>query len=120
MPAPRLPFEKPIVALEEQVAEAEARAPGSDDVRRLRRDLAALRREVYGNLSAWETVLMSRHPERPQTLDFVDLICDEFVELHGDRAIGERPGDPNWLGSAGRFSDRPYRSPKRPDAQGTQ
>jgi acetyl-CoA carboxylase carboxyl transferase subunit alpha len=88
MPAPRLPFEKPIVALEEQVAEAEARAPGSDDVRRLRRDLAALRRQVYGNLSAWETVLMSRHPERPQTLDFVDLICDEFVELHGDRAIG--------------------------------
>jgi acetyl-CoA carboxylase carboxyl transferase subunit alpha len=83
-----LQFEKPIVALEEQVAEAEARAPGSDDVRRLRRDLAALRRQVYGNLSAWETVLMSRHPERPQTLDFVDLICDEFVELHGDRAIG--------------------------------
>jgi acetyl-CoA carboxylase carboxyl transferase subunit alpha len=88
MAAPRLPFEKKIVALEENLAQVEATAPGSDDVRRIRRELAALRREVYANLTAWETVLMARHPERPQTLDFVDLICDEFVELHGDRAIG--------------------------------
>jgi acetyl-CoA carboxylase carboxyl transferase subunit alpha len=88
MPAPRLPFEKPIVALEEELARLEAAAPGSDDVRRVRRELATLRRQTYGNLSAWETVLMARHPDRPQTLDFVELICDEFVELHGDRAIG--------------------------------
>src|SRR5262245_409265 len=88
MPAPRLPFEKPIVALEEELARLEAAAPGSDDVRRVRRELANLRRQVYANLTAWETVLMARHPDRPQTLDFVELICDEFVELHGDRAIG--------------------------------
>jgi acetyl-CoA carboxylase carboxyl transferase subunit alpha len=88
MATPRLPFEKPIIALEEQLAQLEATAPGGDDVRRVRRELAGLRRQVYANLSAWETVLMARHPERPQTLDFVELICEEFVELHGDRAIG--------------------------------
>ncbi len=88
MPTPRLPFEKEIVALEEALARKEAAAPGSDEVRQLRRELAALRRQVYTNLSPWETVLMARHPDRPQTLDYVDLILDEFVELHGDRAIG--------------------------------
>jgi acetyl-CoA carboxylase carboxyl transferase subunit alpha len=88
MATPRRPFEKEIVALEERLAAVEAAAPGTDEVRRLRRELATLRRNVYSNLSAWETVLMARHPERPQTLDYVELICDEFVELHGDRAIG--------------------------------
>jgi acetyl-CoA carboxylase carboxyl transferase subunit alpha len=88
MATPRRPFEKEIVALEERLAAVEAAAPGTDEVRRLRRELATLRRHVYANLSAWETVLMARHPERPQTLDYVELICDEFVELHGDRAIG--------------------------------
>lgn len=103
MPTPRLPFEKSIVALEESLASQEAAAPGSDDVRRLRRELAALRRQVYGNLTAWETVLMSRHPERPQTLDYVDLMFDEFVELHGDRAIGNDRAIRTGFGRIGDF-----------------
>src|SRR5436309_583698 len=91
MPPTRLPFEKEIDALEDVLAqlEANAGAPGAaDEIRRIRRELANLKRKKYSNLSAWETVLVARHPERPQTMDFVELLCDEFVELHGDRAIG--------------------------------
>jgi acetyl-CoA carboxylase carboxyl transferase subunit alpha len=91
MPPTRLPFEKDIYALEDILAQLEtnANAPGSqDEIRRIRRDLANLKRKTYGSLSAWETVQLARHPQRPQTMDFVQLIFDEFVELHGDRAIG--------------------------------
>ena len=65
-------------------------APGAaDSIRRMRREVANLKRERYANLSAWETVLVARHEDRPQTMDYVETLCDEFVELHGDRAIGD-------------------------------
>src|SRR3954469_1966546 len=88
MPPSRLSFEKDIAALEETLASLEAAGGNADEVRRIRRELANLKRKTYGSLSAWQTVQMSRHPERPQAMDYVDLIFDEFVELHGDRAIG--------------------------------
>jgi acetyl-CoA carboxylase carboxyl transferase subunit alpha len=88
-----LPFEKEIHDVEELLTRLEAKAEGqagaSDEVRRMRRDLTSLIRKVYNNLGAWETVLVSRHPDRPQTCDYINLIFDEFVELHGDRAIGD-------------------------------
>jgi acetyl-CoA carboxylase carboxyl transferase subunit alpha len=83
-----LPFEKEIAEMEDLLARLEAGASG-DEVRRIRRELLNLKRHKYSNLSAWETVLVSRHPQRPQTLDYVELIFDEFVELHGDRAVGD-------------------------------
>jgi acetyl-CoA carboxylase carboxyl transferase subunit alpha len=94
MPAQsRLPFEKEIYEMEDLLSKLEASANGqpgaNDEVRRMRRALLNLKREKYTNLTAWETVLLSRHPERPQTLDYIDLIFDDFVELHGDRAIGD-------------------------------
>ncbi len=89
MPPTRLPFEREIAAMEDMLAELEAGTGSSvEEVRRIRRELANLKRRKYGNLTPWETVLLSRHPERPQTMDYIELICDEFVELHGDRAIG--------------------------------
>jgi acetyl-CoA carboxylase carboxyl transferase subunit alpha len=88
-----LPFEKAIYALEDSLAQLEAGANGrvaaGDEVRRLRREVANLKRKIYSDLEPWQTVLVARHPERPQFLDYVDLIFDEFVELHGDRAIGD-------------------------------
>ncbi len=88
-----LPFEKDIGAMEEVLARVEAgtdgKARSGDDVRRLRRDLIRLKRSVYSNLTPWQTVLVARHPTRPQTMDYVQLIFDEFVELHGDRAFGD-------------------------------
>ncbi|HMC67222.1 MAG TPA: acetyl-CoA carboxylase carboxyltransferase subunit alpha [Gemmataceae bacterium] len=92
-PQYRLPFEKEIYEMEELLAKLEAATDGklanSDEIRRIRRELVLLKRRVYTNLSSWDTVLVARHPDRPQTLDYIDLIFDDFVELHGDRAIGD-------------------------------
>lgn len=85
-----LAFESDIHELEEALARAEASvAPDAESVKALKRDLVALKRERYAKLTPWETVLVSRHPQRPQFLDYVDLAFDEFVELHGDRATGD-------------------------------
>jgi acetyl-CoA carboxylase carboxyl transferase subunit alpha len=90
IPAP-LPFETDIHELEESLAKLETATPGptTDEVRRIRREIASLKKTRYANLSPWETVLVARHPNRPQTADYIQLLCDEFVELHGDRAIGD-------------------------------
>jgi acetyl-CoA carboxylase carboxyl transferase subunit alpha len=94
MPLPKpLPFEKEIHEMErllERLEAGTAELPGGgEEVRRIRRELTNLLKAKYSNLSAWETVQVARHPERPQTLDYIEMICDEFVELHGDRAIGD-------------------------------
>jgi acetyl-CoA carboxylase carboxyl transferase subunit alpha len=93
MPPQRLSFEKEIYEMEELLARLEANANGQmsagEEVRRMRRELANLKRKIYSNLTAWQTVEVARHSERPQTLDYIDLIFDEFVELHGDRAFGD-------------------------------
>lgn len=87
-----LPFEQDIHEIEVLLERLEAapEAPGAaESIRRMRRELANLKREKYARLSAWETVLVARHKDRPQTMDYVGMIFDEFVELHGDRAIGD-------------------------------
>ena len=88
-----LPFEQEIDALEELLAQLEANAGdqlgSSAEVRAMRRDLAQLKHRIYSNLTPWQTIQVARHRERPQTTDYIDLIFDEFVELHGDRAIGD-------------------------------
>jgi len=87
----RLPFEKEIYELEDLLAKLEGDAAGAagEEVRRIRRELVNLKRKIYSNLSPWQTVQVSRHRDRPQTCDYIELIFDEFVELHGDRAIGD-------------------------------
>lgn len=89
----QLPFEKPIYELEARLAELEASSNGelgiTDEVRAMRRELDNLVRKVYDNLTAWQTIQVARHPNRPQAADYVDLIFDDFVELHGDRTFGD-------------------------------
>jgi acetyl-CoA carboxylase carboxyl transferase subunit alpha len=92
LPAP-LPFEQDIHELEESLARMEAAAsdghvPG-EELKRIRKEIASLKKSRYANLSPWETVLVARHPNRPQTADYLDMLFDEFVELHGDRAVGD-------------------------------
>ena len=89
-----LSFERDIHELELTLARLEASQDASDpenaeEIRRLKREIVAAKRQRFRELSAWETVQVSRHPKRPQTLDYIDLMFDEFVELHGDRAIGD-------------------------------
>jgi acetyl-CoA carboxylase carboxyl transferase subunit alpha len=90
-PQIRLPFEKEIYAMEDLLAQLEASGElgSSDEIRRIRRELNNLIRKIYSNLTAWDTILVARHRDRPQTLDYIELIFDEFVELHGDRAVGD-------------------------------
>jgi acetyl-CoA carboxylase carboxyl transferase subunit alpha len=92
-PQNRLPFEKEIYELEEVLAKLESSAVGqqgtSAEIRRIRRELLEMKRKIYNNLSAWQTVQVARHIDRPHTTDYIDLIFDEFVELHGDRAVGD-------------------------------
>ncbi|WP_406696762.1 acetyl-CoA carboxylase carboxyltransferase subunit alpha [Singulisphaera sp. Ch08] len=95
----RLPFEAQIYEMEARLAEMEVgysknrtgvdSSAIAEQIRRLRRELANLKRTIYANLEAWQTVQVSRLPSRPQTRDYIDLIFDQFVELHGDRAMGD-------------------------------
>jgi acetyl-CoA carboxylase carboxyl transferase subunit alpha len=96
---PRLAFEAPIYEMEARLSDMEAlyaknRTAGdsakiAEQIRRLRRELAALKREIYAHLEPWQIVQVSRHPQRPQTRDYIDLIFEQFLELHGDRAFGD-------------------------------
>jgi acetyl-CoA carboxylase carboxyl transferase subunit alpha len=91
-----LAFEKPLSKLEEQIQELEAlqESKGIDyskELRQLRSNYTSMLRKTYDNLSAWETVLVARHPQRPLFKDYVELICREFREIHGDRHFGDDP-----------------------------
>ena len=87
-------FEKPLARLEAQIHEIEAlqthkQADYTKELRTLRSNYTSLLRKTYDSLSAWETVQVARHPQRPLFRDFVEMICREFRELHGDRFYGD-------------------------------
>lgn len=88
-----LPFERPIYDLEQQLLELEKQpnptANSRDAIRAMRVEVNRMKREVFANLSPWDVVQVSRHEARPQTLDYIELIFDDFLELHGDRAFGD-------------------------------
>ena len=89
----RLDFEQPIVELEEQLKKAIQLGEDNDaDVTKIVSDiekkLSKLRKETYENLTAWQRVQISRHPNRPYTLDYIEMLTKgEFIELHGDRTV---------------------------------
>lgn len=85
-------FEKPIAELVQQIEKVKqvsekTKVDMSATLRELEEKLDVTTRSTYSNLSGWQQVQMSRHPERPQTLDYINLICDDFIELHGDRTV---------------------------------
>ena len=89
----QLPFERPIYELEGQLQQLEAQPNptpnGQDAIRKIRVEIARMKREIFENLDPWDIVKVARHPERPQTLDYIELVFDEFVELHGDKSFGD-------------------------------
>lgn len=95
MPIPEfcLSFERPIYELESKISDLGEKASSSPEMKetlnRLRRELIELKKNVYANLTPWETVETARHPERPLAGDYINLCFDEFVELHGDRFFGD-------------------------------
>lgn len=89
-----LDFEKPLARLEQQIQALEAmqaqkQVDYTRELRQLRGNYTTLLRKTYENLSAWETVQVARHPQRPLFNDYVSMICREFRELHGDRRFGD-------------------------------
>ena len=89
---PGLAFEQPIYELEQELealSEEESGNVQTAKVRDLKNRIADLTRDVYSNLSPWETVQVARHQNRPYTRDYLSLVFDEFVELHGDRKFGD-------------------------------
>ncbi|MFM8496447.1 MAG: acetyl-CoA carboxylase carboxyltransferase subunit alpha [Planctomycetia bacterium] len=90
----RLPLEKPIYELEDRIAALETAPLGAqqqEELRRLKREVVELQKTIFGSLDPWQTVEVARHPDRPKTSDYLQLVFDEFVELHGDRAFGDDP-----------------------------
>src|SRR4051812_16901745 len=89
-------FEKPIVNLEKKLVDLRelAKAEGVDfaaEIAILERKVSALIDETYAKLSPWQKVQLSRHPARPYTRDYVDILFPDFMELHGDRRFSDDP-----------------------------
>ncbi|MFC5408117.1 acetyl-CoA carboxylase carboxyltransferase subunit alpha [Larkinella bovis] len=91
-----LDFEKPIADLEVRLVEMKKLAENSnvdvtEAVASLEVSIEKLRKEIFENLTRWQRVQLSRHPDRPYTLDYISLIGDQFIELHGDRTVRDDP-----------------------------
>ncbi|MCB0325266.1 MAG: acetyl-CoA carboxylase carboxyltransferase subunit alpha [Bdellovibrionales bacterium] len=104
-----LDFERPVVEVEEELLRARSLVEGGDlsqtnEVERLEKRLEKVRADVYGGLTAYQRVRLSRHFERPFTLDYIERILTDFVELHGDRLFGD---DPAIVGGVAKFDSRP-------------
>jgi len=87
-------FEKPLADLQTQIekvkqVEDKNKLDMSATLAELENKLETTRHEIYANLNGWQKVQISRHPERPYTLQYLELICDDFIELHGDRTVGD-------------------------------
>ena len=89
-------FEKPVLDLEKRIEELESfsRKAGVDlsgEIGKLRGRLEEETRELFARLSPWQRVLLSRDPNRPGVVDYLTTVFDDFLELHGDRALGDDP-----------------------------
>lgn len=83
-----LEFEKSLRELDLKIEEALA-AGKKEEAEKLQERLKHTLEEIYSSLTPWQKVLVARHPERPQTLDYIQTICDSFIEVHGDRKGGD-------------------------------
>jgi acetyl-CoA carboxylase carboxyl transferase subunit alpha len=102
-----LPFEKPVVELVTRVRELRELAKSDralePELRRLEDKAARVARELFADLTAWQKVQLSRHPNRPYTLDYIEQLFTDWEELHGDRRFGD---DPAIVGGLARYKGR--------------
>ncbi len=89
-----LDFEKPILELERKIADLrkfsfDRKINLNDEINNFEQKLNNLKNEIYGKLTAWQKVQISRHSDRPTTLDYIEMIMTDFVQLHGDRLYGD-------------------------------
>src|SRR5690554_7803453 len=106
-----LDFELPIKELQEQYDKAsligeESDVDVSNTCKQIEKKLNATKKEIYNNLTPWQRVQVSRHPNRPYTLDYIKALCgDTFLELHGDRNFSD---DKAMIGGLGKIGDQSY------------
>lgn len=106
-----LDFELPIKELEEQLEKCvligeESDVDVSQTCKKLEKKLAETKKDIYKNLTAWQRVQLSRHPNRPYTLDYINALCgNTFLELHGDRNVKD---DKAMIGGLGKIGDQSY------------
>jgi len=106
-----LEFELPIKELVEQLEKCqiigeESEVDVTETCRQIEKKLDETRKDIYKNLTAWQRVQLSRHPNRPYTLDYIKAICgDTFLELHGDRNVKD---DKAMIGGLGKIGDQSY------------
>ncbi|HEX9749019.1 MAG TPA: acetyl-CoA carboxylase carboxyltransferase subunit alpha [Methylomirabilota bacterium] len=102
-----LEFEKPLLELENRIAElraSEEPLEARDEIAKLEERLARQQQRVYAGLNAWQRAQIARHPKRPHTLDLVNLLLEDWVELHGDRVFGD---DKAIVGGLATFDGEP-------------
>src|SRR5690554_501686 len=104
-----LDFEQPIAELEEKIEELRLVGNDSeinlnDEINRLKSKSVSLTESIFAGLSAWDIARLARHPRRPYTLDYINLIFEDFDELHGDRLFGD---DSAIVGGVARLADEP-------------
>jgi acetyl-CoA carboxylase carboxyl transferase subunit alpha len=109
MPLSFLEFEQPIAELEAKIEElrfvsSDAEVNIGEEIARLRAKSRALTTSIFANLTPWQVAQLARHPQRPYTLDYAASICDEFLELHGDRMYAD---DLAIVGGFARLDGRP-------------
>ena len=107
-----LEFEKPIVELEEKLAgmkelAKDSEADVTDAIKTLEKKIVELKKETFQNLTRWQRVELSRHPERPYTLDYIYGLTDDFIELHGDRSVRDDKAMVGGLGTIEESGDEP-------------
>lgn len=101
-----LEFEQPIVELEGKLSEMKQLAENSKvdvsgDIKSLEKKIDKLKEETYKNLTRWQKVQLSRHPDRPYTLDYIYNITDDFIEFHGDRNVKDDKAMVGGFGTLG-------------------
>ncbi len=108
MPTTYLEFEKALVDIDKRLETLRRLSTRSDEeqteLTTLEEQCRQQETEIYGSLSSWQRVQLSRHTDRPYTLDYIEQLCSEFVELHGDRNFAD---DPAIVGGLARFRGRP-------------
>jgi acetyl-CoA carboxylase carboxyl transferase subunit alpha len=101
-----LPFERPVIELEKQIAILERREDAesyAEELESLRTSRSGLLAKIYDNLSPWDIVRVARHAQRPQASDYIQMMCRDFCELHGDRHFGDDPAIITGLGRIGPY-----------------
>ena len=84
-----LSFEKPLKDLDLEIEKLSISETESEKLNELTKEKEELEKNIFSNLSPWETVQLARHPNRPYTLDYINAWCDNFTELHGDKAFSD-------------------------------